>query len=102
QLALQVARERVVGARLVVVLAGARVTREQTLVLLAPEETVRAVVVIARTGDRDLEEVRVAENRVGGGESAAGMAVDADAVDVDPLVARGELADRGDVIRDAV
>src|SRR5690606_40175596 len=47
----------------------------------------------------DLEEVRVAEHRAGGGVAAARMAPDADAVDVDPRIARGELLHHRDLVR---
>ena len=44
---------------------------QQPLITLAPVVLVFALVVIARFGDTNLEEIRVAEHRVGGSESAA-------------------------------
>ncbi len=101
QLPLQVSRHELVG--LVVVVRGAvRVRLEQPLPLLAPVVLVLAVVVVAGLRDADLEEVRVAEHRVGGRVAAAGVAVDAGAGEVDPRVALGQLLHGGDLVRQAV
>jgi len=47
-------------------------------------------------------EVRVAENRVGGCQAAAGMAVDAEPLQIHVRVSRAELLDRRDVVRQTV
>ena len=101
QLALEVGGDVLVG--LAVEAVGAvGVLDEQALVLLAPREVIAAVVVVARAGNRHLEEVGVAQDRVGRGEAAAGVAEDAHAVEVHLGVASGQLLERGDVIGEAV
>src|SRR5207247_1151883 len=87
-----------------VVVAGGAVgaAAEQAVVALPPVVLVLPLVVIPRLGDRDFEEVGVAQDRVRGGVAAAGVAVDPGAVEVDPRVAPGQLAHPGDLIGDAV
>src|SRR5690606_28567417 len=70
----------------------------QSLPLLGPVVLVAAVVVVAALGDADLEEIRVAEHRTGGGVAATGVAPDAGAVEVDPGVAFGQLLHAGDLV----
>ena len=48
-----------------------------------PVDVVAAVVVIAGAADRHLEEVGIAQDRVGAGEAATGVTEDPDAIDVD-------------------
>src|SRR5690606_34117704 len=71
---------------------------QQALPLLGPVVLVVAVVVVAALRPADLEEVRVVEHRRRGGVAAAGMAPDADPVDVAPRMARRELLQRGDPV----
>src|SRR3546814_11005699 len=86
----QVALE-VVGVVLVglVVVVAAAVLRDhrQALPLLGPVVLVAAVVVVAAFGDADLDQVRIAEHRAGGGVAAAGVAPDAGTGEVDSGVA---------------
>ena len=69
----------------------------EAVVVLAPVGVVDVVVVIAGARHANLEEIIVAgrKQRGRGEEPAAGVTVDADFVDVDPLVARGKLLDAG-------
>ena len=60
---------------------------------LAPPAVVDAVIVVAGAGDGGLEEVGILEHGRRGHESAAGMAVYADAGDVDVGMAGGQLLD---------
>ena len=64
------------------------------VVLLAPAVVVDVVLVVARLGPCHLEEVRIDEHRRRGHEAAAGVAPDADAIDVDERMPLGELLDR--------
>ena len=74
------------------------------MVALGPVVVVDVVVVVAGRGDRGLEELVVGLLQDGRGrhEPAAGVAVDADAVDVDEAVPRGERLDRGLLVDEAV
>ncbi len=65
------------------------------MIPLGPGVVVDVVVVVPGGGDPDLEELVVGllQQGRGGHETAAGVAVDADAVDVDEGVPRGELLD---------
>lgn len=67
-----------------------------------PVVLVHALVVIAGLGDANLEEIRIAEHGGSGGVAAAGVAPDADAVEVDEGVFRGEFADAGDLVGEGV
>jgi hypothetical protein len=53
-------------------------------------------------GDADMEEVGVPQHGRRRGEAAAGVAVDADAGEVDPRVAFGELPHDRDLVRQPV
>src|SRR5262249_44210482 len=90
ELTLQVFGLKLVGL-VVVIGAAAGFGFQQALPLFGPIVFVDAIVVVAGFRDPHLEEIGVAEHRAGGGESAARMAVDTGAIDVDPGVALGEL-----------
>ena len=62
-----------------------------TVVRLGPIPVVDVVVVIPRRRDRDLEEVWIDEHGRCGHESTARVAVDADAVQIDEVVAISQL-----------
>ena len=101
QLALQTLRLKLVGL-IVVVGCAVLVGLQQALPLLGPIIFIDAVVVIAGFGDSHLEDVGVTEHGVGCGVAAAGMAVDAGAVDIDPGVALRELLHARDLVRKGV
>ena len=65
------------------------------MMFLRPPTVVDVVVVVARRRHRHSEEIGIHEHRCRGHEAAAGMAVDADSINVDEYVAGGELLDRG-------
>ena len=101
QVSLQVLRVRLV--RLIVVVAGAvGLFLQQPLPLFAPIVFVLPVVVIAGLRNPDLEEIRIAEHRVGGRIAAARVAIDAGAIDVDPRVPLRELFHPGNLIGERV
>lgn len=66
-------------------IAGLHFLRDSVM-LFAPPPVVDAVVVVSRAGNGSLEEVRVFEHRCCGHETAAGVSVDADPVQVNPAV----------------
>src|SRR5207244_4815551 len=77
-------------------------SRQQSLVALTPIVLVFALVVIASLRDSDLEEIRIAEHRVGGGEPAAGVSVDSGAIDIDPREPLRQLLHAGNLIGQCV
>ena len=79
-----------------------RVDFLDAVVLLAPVLVVDIVFVIAGFADRDLEEIGILQHRRRRHESAAGMAGDADALDIDPRIAARQLLDCGFLIGQAV
>ncbi len=99
QLSLEILCQSVVRRRLEIVRRAGLV---KPLILLAPEESVRAVVVVPGSRHADLEEVGVTEHRVRRRKATSGEAVDADFADVDPAVLGGQLPDRRDVIGESV
>ena len=76
----------------------------QAVIRLGPVVVVNVVVVVAGAGDGGFEELVVGllEHGRAGHEAAAGVAVDADAVDVDPGVPAGEGLDGRLLIDEAV
>ena len=66
---------------------------EDAVVLFAPPAVVDAVVMVAGAGNGRFEEVRILQDGRRGHEAAAGVAMNADAVQVDPLVACAQLLD---------
>ena len=100
--AFQVAGQEIVGLRFEIVPAGKRILLEPALILLAPVEPVASVVVIAGARHGHLEEIRIPENRVGGREPAARVAVDPDPVEVHEPIPGAELLGRGDLVGNAV
>lgn len=85
QMALQIFCEILI--RLVIVVSCTVLTfHQQSLVVLAPIVFIFPIVVIPGLGDADLEKIRVAEHRIDGGVSSAGMAPDADAGNINPEI----------------
>ena len=72
------------------------------VMLLAPVLVIDVVFVIAGFADGDFEEVRILKHRRGGHEASAGMAGDADPLDIDQGVAAGQLLDGGFLVGQAV
>ena len=101
QVALQIPGYQLVG--LIVIIRGAAgLGFQQALPFLGPIVFIFAIVVVAGLGDTDLEEIGVVEHGAGSGIAAAGVAVDAGAVDVDPREALRQLAHAGNLIRERV
>ena len=102
ELALQLRHVGLVGFVGEVARARRRVGHQQSLVLLGPVDVVARVVVVAGARHGHLVEVRVLEHGVGGGESAARVAVDAHPLQVHERVAGGQLLDRRHVVGQSV
>src|SRR6185312_600578 len=85
QMSLEVLRHTLVRF-LSVVIGTVGVLHQQALITLTPIVFVITLVVIARLGDPDLEEIRIAEHRVGSGEAATRVSVDSRTIDVDPRI----------------
>ena len=101
-MAAQILRHHLVGGAFEIIALPQRILVHQALILLRPVNVVAAIVMVARAGHGDFEEIRVAQNRVRRREAAAGMAEDPDAIEIDELVLRRELLDRRDVVRQTV
>src|SRR5207342_1323930 len=74
----------------------------KALPLLRPVVFVVAVIVVAAFADADLEEIRIREHRIRRRIATARMPPYADAVQVDPWIARAELSQRGDLVGERV
>ena len=97
QVPLQVLGE-VLVCRRVVARAGIATLHIQPLIPLTPIVFVLTVVVVARLGDADLEEIGKVEHRARGRETTTRVAVDARLVDVDPAVALRQFLHPGHLI----
>ena len=95
----QVRRIRLVRRRgKIVIAAPHRIAGQQPLVFLRPVDVVAAIVMIAGTRHRNLEELGELEDGIGAGETTARMSKNAHAVQIDEPVARAQLFDRRNVI----